>query len=255
MGKFQNIENYVCLNWYINEMETRLEKIILLGDQLLIAQAIKAAKEGRVILGQIEKPIRKLVRRFKLDVEKETVSVEINGSWIGVSYLSFGTETKRLSDTLAVSFIKENLKKIEIIKLGRKEGKFQNYEIDFDKFLPMFIERAIQEKITHTKDSYPNEIPKLKALAKEKYFKTLVVNYLKNQGMTATLAESARSVEDALKLITFDKRKAELNDKNKAELFNKLLEWKNIAKEKRTLPEANFLDAFSKIFYKHKKLN
>jgi hypothetical protein len=82
-----------------------------------------------------------------------------------------------------------------------------------------------------------------------KYFKELVIFYLINQGMSATLAESARSFEEALKITNFNKNLVSLSDNEKLLLFNELHEWKKIAKKKKTLTEMNFLDAFSKVFY------
>jgi hypothetical protein len=136
------------------------------------------------------------------------------------------------------------LQKIEVAKLGEKEGKLQHYEVDFEKFLLIFIELAVQKK-THPSNFHPADMRELESLKNSRYFKILIVNYLKNQGLTATVEDSAREFENCLLHSRMLDGKREFDDSEKQEFFDKIRKWRKMAQGKLTYAELSFQHALT----------
>jgi len=159
--------------------------------------------------------------------------------------------SKEISEILKVrsSSVLEHLRRLQeigIVRLGEKRGKFQDYEIDFEKLLSSFIERALQEKKTHPSHLYPDETEQLKSLKDNKYFRIFVTNYLKNQDPRASIGDSAREFEDGLLHSTALSQRKDLVDMEKQEFFNKMREWRKIASKKLTYAELDLQDALAR---------
>lgn len=161
------------------------------------------------------------------------------------------TNPKAIADALGVQpppIIQQlrRLQKIGVVKLGEKDGKLQNYDVDVDKFLTLFIERAIQEKKTHSSSLYLNENKELRSLRDNEYFRKFVIYYLMNLGPTETIDDAASEFEDALLHCRTLEELVKFDDIEKQQFFNMMKLWKRIAKKKKTFTEVHFLDALTR---------
>lgn len=167
---------------------------------------------------------------------------------------------KELADSLGIKpppVIEQlrRLQKIGIVRRGEKKGKLQEYEINFDKFLELFIERALQEKMTYPRSVHSKEIATVKTLKGNRYFKKLVKEYLKNLCPFITADKAAKEFEDALLHSTALKRKKTFkDDPEKQDFFDKMRLWRKIAEKKMTFAELNFQDALTKVLYPKQKM-
>lgn len=177
--------------------------------------------------------------------------INLGTSKVFYELLSELKTTKEISEVLKIRppSVTEHLRRLQeigIIQLGKKKGKFQDYEINYQKFLILFIERAIQEKKTHPSHSYPDENQELRSLRDNKHFAILVKNYLQNQGLTATIDDSAKEFEDSLLHSSILDKKKQFHDVEKQDFFDKMKKWKKIARKKMTYTELNFQDALAR---------
>jgi len=161
------------------------------------------------------------------------------------------TSPKIIADALGVQpppIIQQlrRLQKIGIVKLGRKEGKLQNYDIDIDRFLTLFIERTIQEKRTHPSSLHPDENKKLRSLRNNEYFRRFIVSYVLNLGPTETIDDAAKEFEDALLHSGKLEKPMKFDDVEKQQFFDKMRLWKKTAKKKKTFTEVHLLDALTR---------
>ena len=139
------------------------------------------------------------------------------------------------------------LRKIELVQLGSKEGRRQNYEVDFDKFLTLFINRALQEKFTHPDYLHEDQIIELKSLKDNLYFRRFIVTYLKNIDSKTTIADSINVFESALLHSDWLKHKKKKYDSmEKQEFFNKMCLWREVAEDKMTRTQLDLLDALTR---------
>lgn len=161
------------------------------------------------------------------------------------------TNPKAIADALGLQpppIIQQlrRLQKIEVVRLGKKEGKLQNYDIDMDRFMELFVELAIQEKNTHPLSLHPEENDKLRSLVGNEYFRRFIVYYLLNLGPTQTISNASREFEDALLHSRSLVRPRKFDNIEKQQFFDVMRMWKRIAKEKKTFTEVHFLDALTK---------
>lgn len=159
--------------------------------------------------------------------------------------------TKEISNILKIrspSVIEHlrRLQEIGVVRLGEKKGKFQEYQIDFEEFLTLFIDRAIQEKKTHPSSIYKGEIDQLRILKNNRYFKEFIVKYLKDLDNIATIDEAAKEFENGLMRAKNLGRKRKFDDDEKQQFFEKMRLWKMATEKKYTFVELNFQDALAK---------
>lgn len=137
------------------------------------------------------------------------------------------------------------LRSIGVVKLGEKAGKEQNYEIDWDKFLVLFIEQAMQKR-KKTKDvlvyELPEEVEKIRTLKGNKYFKQLVEFYMNDmaEGKTTSwykISDAIANFENVLRQSSSFKRNKKFEDFEKQAFFDKMRIWYN-----RTLAAKTWMD-------------
>jgi hypothetical protein len=138
------------------------------------------------------------------------------------------------------------LQEIGVVRLGEKKGKFQEYQIDFEEFLTLFIDRAIQEKKTHPSFIHKGEIDQLRILKNNRYFREFIVKYLKDLDNIATIDEAAKEFENGLMRAKNLGRKRKFDDDEKRQFFEKMRLWKMATEKKYTFVELNFQDALAK---------
>jgi len=155
------------------------------------------------------------------------------------------------------------LQKIKVIKLGRKEGKFQNYEIRWNNFLTLFIDRSMQEREWRKKELIrEGDIPieydydledqdKIKTLKNNRYFKRLIQLYLQNmseskQSSRSTISQIIDNFENTLQQSGAFKRSRKIEDPEKQDFFNKMRLWHERASRPTTWMDLNLHDAISK---------
>jgi len=159
---------------------------------------------------------------------------------------------KHISSALGIkpSSVIEHLRRLQrvgIVRFGEKRGKFQYYEIDFEFFLPIFIERAFQEKKTHPSRLYPDETKELKPLKDNKYFKDFIVKYLKSVRSIETIDSAAKAFENGLLLSrTLKRKRKEYSDAEKQQFFDKMIFWRRIVEQKKTYAEVFLQDALTR---------
>jgi hypothetical protein len=114
------------------------------------------------------------------------------------------------------------LQKAKLIKLGKKDGKEQNYEIQWKSFLELFIDKAPLENT----DEFKN-------LTQNKYFEKIIYAYLQSlsdtkvAGEDLSLAFSIIIFEKTLRQADFFNQKREFADKEKQEFFDVMRLWRN----------------------------
>ena len=166
--------------------------------------------------------------------------------------LSGPKSPKQIADSLGIKpppVIEQlrRLQKIGVVQIGKKNGKFQNYEINFEKFLELFIDRALREKRTYPSNLHADEIKKIKSLKSNEYFKKFIVNYLKNLDSPMTIADAANEFEDGLLHSGTLDRNRKFNDSEMQEFFNTMRLWRKIAKKKMTYAELALLHSLTVI--------
>jgi len=136
------------------------------------------------------------------------------------------------------------LRKIGVIQLGGKEGKIQNYEVNWNIFLSLFIKRAMQKRKRKNvlEEESHEDIEKIKTLAKNKYFKHLILLYLQNIAESkpsnwGTINDAINNFENALRQTASFKRNRHFKDAERQDFFNKMRVWYN-----RTLSAQTWMD-------------
>ena len=108
--EFENVETFVLLDWFVADFNSKFLRYHLTGDCGLIQRALGASSQGVTILARMKKPIQKIAKELKLDIDQETVHTEVNGNWVSITYLSFGIKAKELAETYAIRFVNKILK-------------------------------------------------------------------------------------------------------------------------------------------------
>jgi len=145
------------------------------------------------------------------------------------------------------------LQRIGVIELGQKEGKEQNYEVNWGNFLTLFIDQAMQER--RRKRIRKGDIPigdyvqknalardKIRTLKTNPYFKRLVELYLRNVTESklsnwGTIRDAMDNFEALLKISRAFKRRRKFEDPEKQDFFDKMRLWYN-----RTLRAETWMD-------------
>ena len=109
-AEFDNLETYVLLDWLVADFESKSVRYNLIGDSTIIQNALQASIQGRILLATLKKPVQEISNELQLDIDQETIHTEVNGNWVNISFLSFGTEMNELTKTYAVHFIEKNMK-------------------------------------------------------------------------------------------------------------------------------------------------
>lgn len=145
------------------------------------------------------------------------------------------------------------LQRINIVELGEKEGKAQNYRIIWKFFIPMFIEKALKEKYTHPKKVHAGEITEIRKLCKNSYFRALLEKYLRNiadnvKGGTlqTTLNDASREFQEGLAHSNSFDRQKKFDNPEKQEFFVLMKIWKRRAEMILTATELSLQDAITK---------
>lgn len=157
------------------------------------------------------------------------------------------------------------LQKIKIIELGEKEGKEQNYEVNWDNFLALFIDRAMREgKYEKTRkggiqvlEDTTEDFDKIKVLKKNRYFKQLIHLYLQNVAGSneldwSTISDAILNFESALQQFASFRRSRKFEDPEKQDFFDKMKLWYKRTLSVRTWMDLNLHDAIYKTLRKEK---
>jgi len=132
------------------------------------------------------------------------------------------------------------LRRINIVLIGKRRGKFQEYEIDWNRFCDLFLReapRSTQRKINMRRELNGNIA-----------FNTLVKEYLKEIRLlkNITLYRAMNEFEEGLIRI-FPRIKVRETSTNDKKLMVQALEkWYNNAKHSFTLPQNALYSAFEK---------
>jgi hypothetical protein len=145
------------------------------------------------------------------------------------------------------------LKSLGIIKMGEKEGKEQNYIVDWQIFLKLFLDGAIHDrKIIHKEEQFSMEqvIKEIQTLTNNDYFYHLVFLYLQfaaepeNPSQWPTISELILNFEGAmLRSPSLNKKRELYDDSAKLEFFEKLQLWHKLIVFARAKTEENFDNA------------
>ena len=118
--KFENLETFVLLDWFVADFESKFARYRLTGDYGFIQRALNASSKGRILLAGMKKPIQKISKELRLDIDQETIHTEIaNGVWSNITFLSFGVEAKEIGETYAIHFIDKILENKMAMKTPR----------------------------------------------------------------------------------------------------------------------------------------
>ena len=155
------------------------------------------------------------------------------------------------------------LQSLGVIELGEKEGKEQNYRVNWDNFLGLFIDRAMQKrKRTIKRKIQKSETPlmhaddlrdrdQIKSLRSNRHFKRLVQHYLQNVAESkpsywATINYAIDNFENALLTSISFKRSKKFGGHEKQDFFNKMRSWYNRTMRAETWMDLNLHDAIYK---------
>jgi DNA-binding transcriptional regulator GbsR (MarR family) len=166
--------------------------------------------------------------------------------------------TKEITLTLGLSpqSVFEHLKRLEeikVVKLGEKKGKFQEYVIDYEKFISLFIERTMKEKNSHIIKTTRKEIREIKTLITNKYFEYFIKRYILLQGLNATIAESANRFEETLRHIKTLKKKITFDNSEAQAFFGIMKKWQKAVEDVKTFTDLNATNAFRDVLIKINK--
>lgn len=139
------------------------------------------------------------------------------------------------------------LQEINLVRLGEKIGRAQNYEIIWDNFLELFFERVFKQKL----DLFPADSDKqeIKTLLRNKYFIKLVKNYVFEViGIDSnSLLTAMEEFEDALLHAKYYEKPRTVEDPELQEFFDKMQLWYKRARKSMNWTEAIFQDLSYKI--------
>lgn len=159
------------------------------------------------------------------------------------------------------------LQKIEVVRLGGKEGKFQNYEVDWNNFLTLFVDRAMQERESALREKIKEgEIPmshahdfenrdQIKRLKDNQYFKRLILLYLQNVAKSKpssrnTISHAVDNFENALRQSKSFENTKKFEDPEKQDFFDKMRLWHRRTSQAETWMDLNLHGALRKILRK-----
>lgn len=134
------------------------------------------------------------------------------------------------------------LQKVGIVRLGRKIGRAQNYEVDWKAFLELFINRALSQKVTDAQYSKMG----IETLVDNRYFKQFVKLYVCRAFGQITLLESIKEFENGLLHSRSFNRKKPFDDEEKQEFFNKMRLWYTRAQKSMSICELIFQDSLAR---------
>jgi predicted transcriptional regulator len=121
----------------------------------------------------------------------------------------------------------KRLKKLNVVKLGEKDGREQNYDIIWAEFLRLFIEQTRRQKGTEKNPIEDPDDPtfnvNLRHLASNEYFRKFIEFYLLNisEGPPhywSTINEAIDNFEKALSQTSISKEKRK-NDNEEEQIF------------------------------------
>jgi DNA-binding Lrp family transcriptional regulator len=148
------------------------------------------------------------------------------------------------------------LQKMNIIELGEKDGKQQNYRIKWHEFLTIFIDILLkqweQEK-DKIEEDYPEQIKKIKSLADNKYFKQVIETYLRS---FTEIDASKWDVTVNYLILYFEKtliqsyhfnKKTQIKETEKKEFFKNMKLWRDKFLSTNTWRDASFNSAIEEI--------
>lgn len=148
------------------------------------------------------------------------------------------------------------LQRIGIISLGKKVGKEQNYEIDWEQFLSVFLENAVCERqkphdVLIKPDEYAETDRVIKSLRNNRYFKQFVHFYLRNiaedpVSIWPTLSEMMQNIERVLPHFKGILQGKQFADQEKQEFFDKMQQWYKRTTTVETWTELHIHDALQK---------
>lgn len=136
----------------------------------------------------------------------------------------------------------QRLKRINIVKSGKRDGKFQAYGINWRIFCHLFLQEAPR--------STARRIKMPKRLARNNTFKKLVQEYLCESRMlkNITLLKAINEFEEGLvRIFPLLKDKSYFKEEEILEFLVTLQEWYSSAKDSITLPQNALLTAFEKL--------
>lgn len=121
-------------------------------------------------------------RGFKMSISKETMLSKKSAALTVLEGIALGTTTsKHLALSLGKSppaIMKQLnlLKEIGWVKLGEKKGKFQHYEINWDRVILFYLSKAprLQYASNHSEEAYDLR----RRLRQNERFKLLFINYM-----------------------------------------------------------------------------
>lgn len=134
-----------------------------------------------------------------------------------------------------------------IVRPGKKLGKFQHYEVDWEKFAVIFLERA--PRITRMK------ILMKRQLRDNRYFHVLLTEYIRNYARfykrgykKRTISSAIEEFEEALiRIFETLKMENEIRDESKQSLVTALKEWNRNSSRVFMQPQDALLHAFKEM--------
>jgi len=134
------------------------------------------------------------------------------------------------------------LKRIDIVKLGQRHGKFQEYEINSSRFYELFLQKAPR--------SVDRKIIMRGRLVDNKSFRVLVEKYLKEVRdlKNVTLWQAINEFEQGLiRIFPALKDRSSFKEEETLALLETLEEWYNKARHSYTIVQAALLRAFENL--------
>ena len=149
------------------------------------------------------------------------------------------------------------LQEINIVRLGEKIGRAQNYEIIWDNFLEVFFKRAFKQK-SKLIPAYSDR-NQIKSLLKNRYFVKLIKNYIyevAGASNSISLLDAMEDFENALLHSAYYNRTKKYEDPELQDFFDKMRLWYKRAHKSMNWCEIVFQDLTYKIVdpRKHKDL-
>ena len=148
------------------------------------------------------------------------------------------------------------LRKIDIVALGEKVGKEQNYDIKWQTFLGVFLENAVQNRkkgkdVLIRPQEYDKNTDEINSLKQNKYFMEFVKNYLRNVAKDdvsrwKTLREIIADVERIIPHFSSLKEERVFQDAKRQEFYYKMRIWYTRITTVQTWTELHIHDALQK---------
>lgn len=185
----------------------------------------------------------------------------IGTSKVFLTVLTGKTNPKAIADFLQIKpppVIEQlrRLQKTKIIELGKKEGKEQNYTLNWKELLKTFIETLIEpandkDKIERTDEE--QQITKIKTLPDNKYFKQAIEAYLKSVTNNkpfeweVTINYLILSFKNTLVQASYFNKNKKFDDPEKSEFFNKMQLLRELIISSKTWRDVSFNSEIEKI--------